>query len=510
LGLPQELRDQVYDILAEQEDLSSLMHTCRQFRFEIRSRLPGGTEINYIYRSKYETLLRNDIWRKLDIAKVKIIAEPWYSPGSALKFEVEWDVRGQSRTCHRTSRWTIRDLSSPMARYIYLYEPRLTEVTFVAATSGYFAGALHLLRAKVFDICRILTNLGRSRKYELGGSLINHKLRIHFQGRKHPEDPNRLRKSFWEMRTGCYCSTKRDIRERRWVGEVARRGDHRCQDWSPFYYEYLMLPLFSCPPWLPSAVTFDIDPAMKRSSFRDDMAHLFQDTQPYGAKQLFEQVRRYYFTQLRQMGYQNPVRGKAAKLWPYQGLSQAGHWWRSVKNTVKLINYCMRWSRDGLEGVPRPETEQLRAYLLRMRHAPGCNPFAGDYVASSKLPTPDDPVAPQNWPLRGEHPWLRSTYIEWAEDNHCSVCGANHPMETWDYKRTEDFVLYESLQDEPIGAMFNEELVLPSEPWIERPTWPRDLLIDFDRIMLCVEHSLAMSDLPSIHTGHLEGTMAKR
>lgn len=191
------------------------------------------------------------------------------------------------------------------------------------------------------------------------------------------------------------------------------------------------------------------------------MTHEDYTTKPYGAMLLFEQIRRHYFAYLRRMGFQNPIR---AKQWTYEESSHDDRWQESGNDIVEILNEDMEMIRYGLGGIPCSEMTQLRAYLLRMRHAPTCNPLAGDFVSRcelprpSELPGPGDTVAPESWPFRGEDPWLKSSYIEWAENG----LGGRHTA--WDYKRTKDFVLYESLEGEPIGAMFDEERALAEGP----------------------------------------------
>jgi hypothetical protein len=265
LQLPRELRDMIYDILAEEEDLSSLMHSCRLLRREILSRLPGADIIDYGNTSSVSQILDS-----IHVSSLNIIAEPWYSSGSALKIEVTWRPRirsGPSRLTgsQRVSRWTIRDLSSPMARYIYLCKTYHYNVIFEPATRGCFLLALLILRAKVFDISRILTNIAAKNEGWLAPDDFSNGLTIQFRGGKDPEHPKRLRKSFWEMRPVHIVHSRRHIREGRYQGQVWKRSI-QLRELYPFYYECLMLPLFSCGPWVPNEIGFDLCHAEKHTS----------------------------------------------------------------------------------------------------------------------------------------------------------------------------------------------------------------------------------------------------
>jgi hypothetical protein len=246
--IARELRDTIYDMLAEEEDMSSLMHTSRKLRSEVLDRMPGADSIDYTNPGCDKDL------QSVDVSRLNIIAEPWCSPGSALKVEVEWMPKGLEcnpratpiargldtkpgvppppnslRTCGRRpkiSRWTIRDLSSPMARYILLYRPRSVTVTFIADNKGCFFLAPVILRAKLFDICRLLIKVYRVKALRGPEPRLN----IYFQGEKDPNRHPTSRKSFRVMRP-------------RYLRSLAETDYDRT---IPYFYECLMLPLFTC------------------------------------------------------------------------------------------------------------------------------------------------------------------------------------------------------------------------------------------------------------------------
>ncbi|KAI0845085.1 hypothetical protein F5Y00DRAFT_265938 [Daldinia vernicosa] len=247
-----ELRGLIYDNL-EDEDIAPLAQTCQQIRSEVLSRMPGGRFIDF-GRAHDHSELRRQVEKSIEVKKLDLIAEPWYSSGSALKVGVTWKPKNEDSIRWRTSYWTIRDgsnlavpysgtktarqtvrdlllsnfqdqmaniikyypaaflkfdlfgqlcamvweledLSSPMARYIYLYHPKAISVTFQAAYKGYFLLALIILRTKMFDICRILKTMGRDLPFTIPTLTT-----IQFCGGRDPVRPKLVRRAFWEMR----------------------------------------------------------------------------------------------------------------------------------------------------------------------------------------------------------------------------------------------------------------------------------------------------------------------
>jgi hypothetical protein len=88
--------------LAHDGDLGTFSHTCREFRASVLCRLPGAGIIDHFHTPDQQ--LREQIKSKLYICMINILAEPWYSSESPLKFEVEcrvlenWVPTGKTRT----------------------------------------------------------------------------------------------------------------------------------------------------------------------------------------------------------------------------------------------------------------------------------------------------------------------------------------------------------------------------------------------------------------------------
>ncbi len=202
--------------------------------------------------------IRNGIRAK----KLEIIAEPWYTPGSALKLRATWRptprVEGSG---YRTTTWTVCSLSSPLARFARLYCPSMISVVLEAPTRGHRLMALLVLRAKVMDICGLLRlmypdkqNLGQI--WFLGPPADPMAVSVHFGSRGEEMQPRPAGKPFWESSRGIRPSLQRNLRRPR-----STRPKY------PFFYEYLLLPLCSSLLWKLGTVSFDREPSKKHTSF---------------------------------------------------------------------------------------------------------------------------------------------------------------------------------------------------------------------------------------------------
>ncbi|RKU45413.1 hypothetical protein DL546_005804 [Coniochaeta pulveracea] len=385
LCLPRELQDMIYDDVAKDGDLSSLLHTCSQLRASALGHLPGADFIDYLHAPDHELL--EQIEKQLYICKVNIIAEPWYSSESSLKFEVVWRVLENGVPAGRTqiSQWTVRDLSSPMARYFYWYRPDDdVQVIFVPATSGCIIGALTILRWKVFDIIKVLQHIRPKRK----GRFARRDLSIHFRGGKDPA--GRLRKSFWEMRPVRQYSRKKKLSGSR---ERHVRDHYTTFKDGPLAYEYLMLPLiFNGQAWIAWRLTFDIEPPNKVTpamqklfrywvGFRHNESD-FPGPRFVGPQGLFDAIVSLYIDYRLRTGPCGYL-PRGMELMPGSTLIPGFPLDHRDRPLIRPSCANVQWSSDGLavqlsrgldvawffRGIPCKESEQLRSYLLRMRNA---------------------------------------------------------------------------------------------------------------------------------------------
>ncbi|KAI1658301.1 hypothetical protein F4813DRAFT_395981 [Daldinia decipiens] len=396
-AIPRELRSIIYDNL-EDEDLAPLAQTCQQIRTEVLSRMPGGRFIDF-GKVHDHSELRSQIHKTIEIKNLDLIAEPWYSLGSALKIGVTWKPRDEDYIHWRTSYWTIRDLSSPMARYIYLYCPDAISITFQAATKGYLLLALLILRTKMFDICRILKTINRDLCFT--PSTLN----IQFCGGRDPDRPTVARTPFWEMRPRCNVPNW-IIHQEAWKNTINKKS-HQDREVYPFFYECLMLPLISYSGEGSMHVNFDLQPAQRRTSFQDRTMHgQINNPNDYnriqikylGHKALFDFADYCYHLHLKDIDY------------------YGNDYTESFEKVMDCLESFTEDTDAFLRNAKCQEAYQLRSYLRRMRQAPICNPFAG--------PLEGNPFEEQDavqmryegyvWRCYGEDNFMRQRLIEWA------------------------------------------------------------------------------------------------
>jgi hypothetical protein len=91
MSLPIDLRDIIRDFLAGEGNLTPLMRTYRQLHSEVLSQMPGGRLIDYVRAQDNEDLRK--LQESIEAQTLNIIAEPWYSSGSVLKFKTTWRER---------------------------------------------------------------------------------------------------------------------------------------------------------------------------------------------------------------------------------------------------------------------------------------------------------------------------------------------------------------------------------------------------------------------------------
>ncbi|KAM0260097.1 hypothetical protein ACHAQJ_003022 [Trichoderma viride] len=155
--------------------------------------------------------------------------------------------------------WKITTLDDFLARPVRYFRPREIVIDFQAPKTGYYLGALLILRAKLFDVCSVL---------ELVQAQPKRSLRLHFSdswaGSDHgPNTP------FWENRP-CYDRmTKDDVRL--WNGQNGNRNlqEHRTEkrELFLFFYEMMLTPFCMHWAWRNATVTFDREPKLESTSF---------------------------------------------------------------------------------------------------------------------------------------------------------------------------------------------------------------------------------------------------
>ncbi|KAI8961016.1 hypothetical protein F5Y11DRAFT_348885 [Daldinia sp. FL1419] len=374
-----EIQDMIHKNL-EDEDLTAVSQTCQLFRKDVFSRMPGGNLVDF---TKVNSPLDyiEEIQNNIEVANLDLIAEPWYSSGSALKLGVTWKPKNQKRDYWYNSYWTIHDLSSPMARFIYCYRPNSVSASFKAATKGHSIVSLAILRTKEFDIVRILRTI-------LRGHYIIHEFNIRFCGGKDPEHLKSGPKSFWEMRPGLTIPKWLARNYRYNGGSISRHNEYR--HFYPHFYECLLLPLSFM---AVENISFDVEPAKTSTNFIDPEGNYYLNY-----KQLFERANSYYLLQKRHLSYYADELAQ-----PFDEVVDC------LEDFTNHLGVLIGRSKCQAAG-------QLRSYLLRMRSADTCNPFAGPLEANPF--SSDDRVQARmdtyQWRCYGEDNAFRKEIIEWA------------------------------------------------------------------------------------------------
>ncbi|KAH8893198.1 hypothetical protein GQ53DRAFT_821918 [Thozetella sp. PMI_491] len=356
-GLPFDIRHLLYEHLAEIEDMTSLMQACRQLREEVLSRMPGGRNIDYSSLNYGNMRDRHNLLRQIKkvvyISSLRIIAEPWFSSGSALKFSVYWGYRGSYEL--RSTTWTVRDLSSPMTWFALVFSTKSCTVAFEAPTHGHMLTALLILRTKVFDICRFL--MLRARK-NAGIDVVfqGGEMDIMSVGANTRGTDFATHNWFWELRAATAKFPPRSGLSRSFEVEF------------PYFYECLLLPLYDCRCSLPEAIYFDDE--KPRSGWRYT-----------SAKRLGLDHRLY-------VDFRGPFISLSAKLGDYRKGAKYPTWGFLQKSlemmeATRRLSAFSRHISSFLVGSGCREEDQLRSYLRRMRESHRVNYFAGHEIINS-------------------------------------------------------------------------------------------------------------------------------
>ena len=398
LQLPLELRRDLYDFLAECEDLTPLAQTCRQLRREVWSRMPGGKETDYGRPQGREQLARQ-INRHAKIIGFHLVAEPWYSSGSALKVCAEWRPRGSRR--YRWTTWTIRDLASPMAQWAFLCRPRHARVVFKPPPLGANQQmALVILCCKVLDIIRMLilirwSQLGSGTRWPLQNGRGECFLEILFCDRQDRGrcSPSHHARSFWEMRPVFNLCSMRRIRTRIRQGEVSRIPGQDRESY-PFFYECLMLPFFGISLWQPQ-VEFEMQsPARKHTSFfRSDMA---RHRRYHSVSALCDTARQAARLGMHRFRHVDPER------------------YSEWKRVVDVLDWFHWEIANIMEDEDGPAATQLRSYLRRMRTSHHINAFAGNGHANPPCRLQTVGKSPYRTDYPRADDLMRRKLIRWA------------------------------------------------------------------------------------------------
>ena len=181
----------------------------------------------------------------------------------------------------------------------------------------------------------------------------------------------------------------------------------------PYFYECLLLPIFSCTwGWVPTSISFDLTPSKRRTSFYDEtrVGGKVVNIEYFGYLELFRFARREHCL------YWQERLGR--ELRDHLRVPSSSHWDRHTTD----FRWVMRLLQDFIGELPwfldeagGREADQLRHYLGRMKDAHTYNPFARAWEAYSqnwKYTQPQE--VDEAWKGWWEESFIGQQYIEWA------------------------------------------------------------------------------------------------
>ncbi|KAF9875960.1 hypothetical protein CkaCkLH20_06406 [Colletotrichum karsti] len=211
LGLPQEVRDHIWDILGHNDDYTALIHTCSQIRSEVLDRLPHRRLLCHCHRQEQRIPhWKPDCQRLVNVDKLSIIVGPGDINKSYLRIEAVWKAQEAPNTFRlRKSVWSVRNRWSIFAKVLKYYEAKETVVVFEAPRSSFRSVGLLIALAKMCETMPVIDLLDG----ELGD------LSIHFS----EDGPGTT--AFWERRV-----------------ETDYRSSATSRDTQPLFYECMIIP----------------------------------------------------------------------------------------------------------------------------------------------------------------------------------------------------------------------------------------------------------------------------
>ncbi|KAK2732115.1 hypothetical protein CKAH01_02061 [Colletotrichum kahawae] len=162
--LPPETRDHIWDMLSDEEDYTSLLHTNSQLRSDILHRLPHRRVLCNCRLGKTASAPdeKHDCER-INIDKLCVFVDSDFKRGSAMRIQATWTIdEGPERQVirRRQSMWSIKNTRSVFAKVLKQYNPKEVVVSIQAPQGGNRRAALFVLLAKVCDAAEVVDRLG--------------------------------------------------------------------------------------------------------------------------------------------------------------------------------------------------------------------------------------------------------------------------------------------------------------------------------------------------------------
>jgi hypothetical protein len=380
--LPPEVRSWIWDAVGQQEDFSCLVRTSRKIRHEILSRIPGA----FLSCACLSTRPCR-CGQEIEIDQLAVIVEPDCSERRWLKFSVG---AGGRTACV----WCVADLDSPLARTLCYYRPREIVIDFRVRRRGNWFASFLPLRAKLFDVCKVL---GWFQPQQNRSLLIRFRDPWIMEGKQ----PRGL--STWEA---CVISDYRTLSHRH-LWRLTRR---------PLCYECLLIPLCLHRDWRNAKIIFDRKPQPRDGctfaySMKADGRIVKSEDFGYEALNVAAWA---YMDQLVHDGvvsageddltpyfeqYDTNTIAWAAEKGKRVTLRQTFYsYLKSTMNFTEHFDIFLKLHSIDCEVQLRP----LRSYILRTRNSSSVNSF------SEKHPNTEA----EDW--QWNHDLIRQAYVHWA------------------------------------------------------------------------------------------------
>ncbi|KAF3064233.1 hypothetical protein GL218_01729 [Daldinia childiae] len=224
-------------------------------------------------------------------------------------------------------------------------------------------------------------------------------LNIRFCGGRDPDRPTMARTPFWEMRPRCNFP-KAITRQEVWAKPNTKKSDQD-RDMYPFFYECLLLPLVSYTEEPVVNIHFDLEPGRRRTSYYRHppvQNGLHRQRHYLGHRALFDFA--HHCFELHSIGDD------------YFGYARSG----DFERVMERLEFFTEDTESFLRNPKCQESDQLRAYLRRIRQAPVCNPFAGPQERNPFDINEEEQVTNELfvWRCYGEDDAMREKLIGWA------------------------------------------------------------------------------------------------
>lgn len=358
--LPPELRHMIWNELGKIDDFQSLLQTSRYTRADILFRIPGSGLWCKCKCNKFNPCTCGP---GVEIESLKIIVDSDCAFGSWLKFSVA-GKHGRYGPV-----WSVRHVDSNLALALRYCHPRNITIEFHAPKKGYYLASFHVLLAKIPNICTILNSIQMQSRRTVH-------MRFCDPWAGTGAGPSR---PFWENRMSMLMPMKRRLRSSVLsFFEPDQRKHFERREWSPYFYEAIMVCFKFHPTWRFAQVMFDRDPKRTSSSFTTSHEINGQTKiSYYWGHEAFTIASWGYSEQLHDQHIIRVVEKGTHEFEDYDDFRERWHkssahhesWRNSYKSCLSFILATMDHLHMYLKVAPESHTRKLRRQLQRGQRA---------------------------------------------------------------------------------------------------------------------------------------------